>query len=192
MTHAQPPSRPIGRNEPCPCGSRKKYKRCCGMSAAPQLGTPKQPQGSPPFDPSTFANMDPNLMMQMTQALQRLPKGQLQRLQSIMQKAMAGKDVSDEAAEFEKTLSPDFLNLIGSFQIPNTGAGGNSVETEMAENENFKQYPDIDLPISADQTSDGSVATPQEMTEDQARALIIQAVAEGKITKEQAEELLKK
>jgi len=23
----------IGRNEPCPCGSGKKYKRCCGASA---------------------------------------------------------------------------------------------------------------------------------------------------------------
>ena len=21
----------IGRNEPCPCGSGKKYKRCCGL-----------------------------------------------------------------------------------------------------------------------------------------------------------------
>ena len=26
----QPPKRKIGRNEPCPCGSGKKYKRCCG------------------------------------------------------------------------------------------------------------------------------------------------------------------
>ena len=24
------PSRPPGRNEPCPCGSGKKYKKCCG------------------------------------------------------------------------------------------------------------------------------------------------------------------
>ena len=24
------PSRKVGRNEPCPCGSGKKYKRCCG------------------------------------------------------------------------------------------------------------------------------------------------------------------
>jgi hypothetical protein len=24
----------IGRNEPCPCGSGKKYKRCCGASGA--------------------------------------------------------------------------------------------------------------------------------------------------------------
>jgi uncharacterized protein YecA (UPF0149 family) len=22
--------RQVGRNEPCPCGSGKKYKRCCG------------------------------------------------------------------------------------------------------------------------------------------------------------------
>jgi len=24
--------RKIGRNEPCPCGSGKKYKRCCGAN----------------------------------------------------------------------------------------------------------------------------------------------------------------
>ncbi len=22
----------LGRNEPCPCGSGKKYKKCCGMN----------------------------------------------------------------------------------------------------------------------------------------------------------------
>jgi uncharacterized protein YecA (UPF0149 family) len=22
----------VGRNEPCPCGSGKKYKRCCGAA----------------------------------------------------------------------------------------------------------------------------------------------------------------
>lgn len=27
------------RNAPCPCGSREKYKRCCGKSAAPVLHT---------------------------------------------------------------------------------------------------------------------------------------------------------
>lgn len=29
---AQTPPAP-GRNEPCPCGSGKKYKRCCGAAA---------------------------------------------------------------------------------------------------------------------------------------------------------------
>jgi hypothetical protein len=27
----------VGRNSPCPCGSGKKYKRCCGVSAPPIL-----------------------------------------------------------------------------------------------------------------------------------------------------------
>jgi len=26
-------SRKIGRNDPCPCGSGKKYKKCCGRQA---------------------------------------------------------------------------------------------------------------------------------------------------------------
>jgi hypothetical protein len=37
-TRARPPTSPVtrstarvGRNEPCPCGSGKKYKRCCGL-----------------------------------------------------------------------------------------------------------------------------------------------------------------
>jgi len=28
----QQPSRKVGRNQPCPCGSGKKYKRCCGLN----------------------------------------------------------------------------------------------------------------------------------------------------------------
>jgi hypothetical protein len=28
-------SGPIGRNSPCPCGSKTKYKRCCGSGAPP-------------------------------------------------------------------------------------------------------------------------------------------------------------
>jgi hypothetical protein len=29
-TKSIPPSRRVGRNDPCPCGSGKKYKKCCG------------------------------------------------------------------------------------------------------------------------------------------------------------------
>lgn len=29
----------IGRNDPCPCGSGKKYKRCCLESRAPHFHT---------------------------------------------------------------------------------------------------------------------------------------------------------
>ena len=28
----------VGRNDPCPCGSGKKYKKCCGASAGAQAG----------------------------------------------------------------------------------------------------------------------------------------------------------
>ena len=28
-----PQPRPVGRNDPCPCGSGKKYKRCCGRKS---------------------------------------------------------------------------------------------------------------------------------------------------------------
>jgi preprotein translocase subunit SecA len=26
-------TRKVGRNDPCPCGSGKKYKQCCGVDA---------------------------------------------------------------------------------------------------------------------------------------------------------------
>jgi hypothetical protein len=37
-----------GRNDPCPCGSGKKYKKCCGavISIAPQPAAPRQPARS--------------------------------------------------------------------------------------------------------------------------------------------------
>ena len=28
----------IGRNQPCPCGSDKKYKKCCGSALAESVG----------------------------------------------------------------------------------------------------------------------------------------------------------
>ena len=28
---AHNPMRDVGRNDPCPCGSGKKYKKCCGL-----------------------------------------------------------------------------------------------------------------------------------------------------------------
>lgn len=30
--------KPVGRNAPCTCGSGKKYKRCCGLDASPNVG----------------------------------------------------------------------------------------------------------------------------------------------------------
>ena len=157
----------IGRNEPCPCGSGKKYKRCHGVAAEPKLTTPKNPglpaagfpgaaagAGTGGFDPASLG-MDPQMMMQMSQALQRLPRGQMQRLQAIMQKAMAGKDVSRESAEFEKTLPVEFQQMLRAFS--------------------GQMMPNMEAP---------------QMTEEEARALVAKAADEGKISSEQAQELL--
>jgi SEC-C motif len=153
------------RNEPCPCGSGKKYKRCCGISAAPKLNPPKSPSGNGGgFDPSIFNQMDPQVMGQFTQAMRRLPRGQLQRLQALMQKAMNGRDIRTEAAEFEKTLPLEFQNLIHSMSLSTNS-------------------------MASSEASPASQETPA-MTEEQARALVTEAAASGKISQEQAETLL--
>lgn len=154
----EPAPESIGRNEPCPCGSGKKYKRCHGVSAPPKYAQPALPGGMPQmpegFDPS---QLDPQMMNQVSQALQKLPRPQMQKLQSIMQRAMAGKDVSHEAAEFEKTLPPQFKEMMGQFsgQLPGMP------ETQQ-----------------------------EEMTPEEARAIVAQAATQGKVSHEKAEELL--
>lgn len=168
MTDTVTTEKPIGRNEPCPCGSGKKYKRCCGVNAAPKLTAPKLPEGGAGagWDPSALSNLDPQMMQQFTQSLQRLPKGQLQRLQVIMQKAMSGKDVSAEAAELEKSLPPDFQQMMQAFSMSAAASMGLAQE-----------------PATSTDTSD--------MTEEKARELVARAAAEGTISKEQAAALLK-
>jgi hypothetical protein len=164
-----------GRNEPCPCGSGKKYKRCCGVNAAPKLTAPKNPPQNMPFGPegmggmnqgnqgSQVNQMDQQAMLQFAQALQRLPKGQMQRLQAIMQKAMSGKDVTAEAQEFEKTLPLEFQTMIQSMSgLQGFGAPGAD-----------SSFPDV-----------------PSMTEEEARVLVAKAAAEGAISKDQAETLL--
>jgi TolA-binding protein len=44
----------IGRNDPCPCGSGKKYKKCCMASdeAAARAARPAQPAAVPARRPS--------------------------------------------------------------------------------------------------------------------------------------------
>jgi hypothetical protein len=159
------PEPQIGRNEDCPCGSGKKYKRCHGVGAAPKYTTPAaQPQmtagapGMPPgFDPS---QMDPAMMSQMTQMLQRLPRAQMMKLQSIMQRAMAGQDVAAEAAMIEKMLPPEFAEM--------------SRQMMMASGMMSQMNTPAELP----------------KTEDDAKKIIVEALSAGKLTEAQAKELL--
>ncbi|MBL7715778.1 MAG: SEC-C domain-containing protein [Bdellovibrionales bacterium] len=157
----------LKRNEPCHCGSGKKYKRCHGIDAPPVLTTPAAaaqtsnssipgvPAGG--FDPS---KMDPAMMTQMMGALQRLPRGQLQKLQSLMQKAMAGKDVSREAQEFERFLPPELKQMAAGF-MASQGVGASA-----------------------------TTATSGDLDEAEAKKIVQEALAAGKISAEEAAQVL--
>lgn len=44
MAEQNRPSTPPSRNAPCPCGSARKYKHCCGKDVAPQAETASPPR----------------------------------------------------------------------------------------------------------------------------------------------------
>tara|TARA_Y100000590_G_C15517410_1_gene937955 strand:- start:275 stop:841 length:567 start_codon:yes stop_codon:yes gene_type:complete len=159
----------VGRNELCPCGSGKKYKRCHGKNAQPQIppstlkAQPKLPPGMnlpEGFDPS---QLDTGMMNNMMQALQRLPKGQLIKFQQVMQKAMAGQDVTQEMMTLEKTLPPQFQEMMTSMF-----AGMNMAST-----------------IAQSQEDEAA-----QMDEKKAQEVVKQAVESGQMTKEEAQEIL--
>ena len=82
------PSPKVGRNEPCPCGSGKKYKRCCGSPASRQAAAPPEPDPfaegqalaelgravGAPDDPITLP--DPRAMERASAAIDRALEGQ--------------------------------------------------------------------------------------------------------------------
>jgi uncharacterized protein len=43
LRREQPPCLPPGRNDPCPCGSGRKYKHCCGAAPSAEAGQPCRP-----------------------------------------------------------------------------------------------------------------------------------------------------
>lgn len=162
-------SEDVSRNEPCPCGSGKKYKRCHGVSAPPKLSTPAAAAPGAGPDPSQMLkNMDPQAVAQMQQALARIPRGQLQKLQGLMQRAMSGKDVSQEAADFEQNLPSDLQEQLRGLGMQMMAAQGGA-----------------GAPAAA--ASPGGA--PGELTEEEAKAIVAAAAAEGKISAEQASAL---
>jgi hypothetical protein len=107
----------VGRNDPCPCGSGKKFKKCHAESIewkgnAPAAAPADETAGAsdaPQFDPS---KMDLTWLAEFSAAIQRLPKGQLQQLQALMQKGMMGKDVTRELEELQRRLPPSVQELL--------------------------------------------------------------------------------
>lgn len=118
-------------------------------------------------DPNILNSMDPEMLRQFSQQLNRLPKGQLQRLQAMMQRAMSGKDIASEAAEFEKSLPVEFQSMVQAW----------GAQAGLAQGD-----------LSAPETA--SAALDEPMTEEKARELVAQAAASGSISAEKAADLL--
>jgi hypothetical protein len=53
--------KPIGRNDPCPCGSGKKYKQCCLAKdeAAERARRAKQTESAPPVEAEATRSAPP-------------------------------------------------------------------------------------------------------------------------------------
>jgi hypothetical protein len=174
----------VARNEPCPCGSGKKYKRCHGVDAAPKLGVPKwaatagTEEGAPgaegapggmPFDPS---KIDPAMAAQLRGALARMPRSQLAKLQSIVQRMASGKsgeDVARDAAELQRTLPPDLQQTFLAMAM--------------------QLSPQFSA-LQGEAASGAGASSASPMSEEEARKIIEKAAAEGKLGADKARELL--
>jgi hypothetical protein len=145
------------------------------VDAAPKLTAPSAAGPMPAGMPPGLDQMDPAMMMQLSQAFQKLPRAQMQKFQSLMQRAMAGQDVSAEAEMLERTLPPEFKELMSSF------AGQLPAEAGI-------QTPDGGQPTQASgQASDVRA----DMSENDARRIVEEAVKAGKLSPEQADALLR-
>jgi len=78
-------SKKIGRNEPCPCGSGKKYKKCCGKNESPIFPAP--------LELKTGTLLDDYMMLFQGIAIYG---------QSILQFDKDGKELKKASDDFEK------------------------------------------------------------------------------------------
>lgn len=87
------------------------------------------------FDPN---QIDPQWLAQFTQQLQRLPKGQMQKLQHLMSRAMQGQDVSAEAQALESLLPRDLQTLVQD--PPNAAAAGSETPNDEQKKESLSKF----------------------------------------------------
>ncbi len=81
----QAPPRSVGRNEPCPCGSGKKFKRCCSGSIKMQLEE-KYTITWEPFNAEHRDEQDQKFLENILKKLQEDPEGCLKPLLKMKEK----------------------------------------------------------------------------------------------------------
>lgn len=85
----------IGRNDPCPCGSGKKYKKCCGLER--EEGGIRNPEGWFPESERTGTLWD--------EYMELIP-GVMMYGKKILQFDKDGKDLKKAVDKFEKRFRP--------------------------------------------------------------------------------------
>ena len=123
----------------------------------------------PMMDPS---KMDPKVLMELSQLIQRLPPDQLSRIQTINHNMMAGMDVSREMMELERFLPPEFREKIASLMGGMVRAQTQAQSTPQAE-ASFVPH-----------------SSGEEMDLKSARLTVLRGVAEGRVSPEEAVSLL--
>jgi len=91
------PPQKVGRNEPCPCGSGKKYKRCCG--------TPDKRQAAAPPEPDPFAKA--RALAEMGRAMDAPDAGGFHLDPRAMERASAAIDRALEGQSFDSVEEMD-------------------------------------------------------------------------------------
>lgn len=150
----------------------------------------------PQFDPS---KMDPKVLMQLSELIQSLPPEHLNKMQTLMHNAMAGFDVREQMAEFERGLPPGFREKLMSLVASNPGAFapmagmGAGVGPGMG----MGAMPGAATPIqpmsqtiTATPSSEPTQDSDAEMDMREARMTILRGVASGQVSPEDAEKLL--
>jgi hypothetical protein len=139
------------------------------------------------FDPS---QMDPKVLMQMSELVRQLPPDKLNRMQSLMHNMMAGFDVSKEMEEFEKSLPPSFreklLSIVAS--SPNAFAGAPGMPPGMSRGAAAPNSSTIQPPGASAAPIEVQAEAPKDLRE--ARLTILRAVAEKHISPDEAERML--
>lgn len=82
-------SKKPGRNDPCPCGSGKKFKKCCGLNESPSFLIPESERTGTPFD--DYMEVMPLLGLYT---------------QKIRQFEEDGKELKRAISDFEKLYRP--------------------------------------------------------------------------------------
>lgn len=87
-----------GRNEPCPCGSKKKYKKCCGASLSTHIPSTQNLEAS-----------DINNMLQY--GLKLLRSNDLKQAKSVFKKVLTGNPRHADTLNYLGSIEASFGNI---------------------------------------------------------------------------------